>query len=147
MTIKAVEVMSMQGEILKVELERFNDPKVNNNKDYYVLRLGTWTQGQTKFYFSNPQQMVEIKKAVDEALENYKVCPNCEQLTWFEDFSGTAEGKVCDDCYSEVYKECDDCGVVFHEDDLFNMDLGRFCGSCRYGNLTKEEIAEIKADI
>lgn len=68
-------------------------------------------------------------------------CDHCEEYTRGDVTDVDPNGwgyYVCDDCLSEYYEECNDCGRWFRRDDLYYVDDGDYyvCGDCRDDNYT-----------
>jgi hypothetical protein len=145
----SISIHSDKNEVLRSRIQSYSVPTVNNGETYWCLELGNHGS-KVDLYIHNPNSLLEIKNAIEKAIQgsDYKLCPNCEELHWHEDFTDTAEeGKVCDNCIKDSYVTCDDCEQYFHENDVHHMQTGTYCGNCKDNNLTKEEIAEIKGDM
>lgn len=67
--------------------------------------------------------------------QNTAVCANCETTTqyWIEHDGN----KYCKECYSEIFHICEDCGYVYHSDEMRVIDNAYICDYCFEINWTR----------
>lgn len=58
----------------------------------------------------------------------YEWCENCESWQPAEEIFRTHNGRrICQNCYDEDYFTCDNCGDIYHNDDMFSDEWGDYC--------------------
>ena len=65
------------------------------------------------------------------------ICYNCGCIIdGYDDYEDDNGERICEDCFNDYYRYCDDCGDVVASDDLVSVDGGReyVCESCADSN-------------
>ena len=54
-----------------------------------------------------------------------RICDDCGCVIETDDYYTTYDGRIiCEDCYDSDYFTCEDCGKIFHIDDLISVNRG-----------------------
>ena len=72
------------------------------------------------------------KYVCDDCMEkNYCKCCNCDEILDESDiYWGADELPYCEDCWSEYFTTCDDCGTTIYRDDARFTDWHVYCSDC-----------------
>ncbi|NBV29767.1 hypothetical protein EBS02_12295, partial [bacterium] len=68
-------------------------------------------------------------------------CYNCDKVVDKDDILNHDGQGYCDDCYSENFSTCDECGDVVHNEDAYYSDLTHqlYCDHCYSNNFRRCE--------
>jgi hypothetical protein len=73
-----------------------------------------------------------------------KRCVSCDERYDEDDMYDTVDGSVCDYCYNEYYRDCEDCGDCYNRDNLNSVELvesgsGYLCDHCLHSYFECDE--------